>query len=92
VKSNEALLSPHMSEENNSQVFAPQMFHSQMQNQECKIEAIEKHSKAVGKMMKKQLESKKEKVKKEVKDEPENEDRARAGTWSSQMSIMFVGL
>ena len=42
-----------MSEENNSQVFALQMFHSQMQNQDRKIEAIEKHTKAVGKMMKK---------------------------------------
>ena len=52
AKSNEALLSPHISEENNSQIFALQMFNSQMQNQECKIETIEKHSRAVGKMMK----------------------------------------
>jgi hypothetical protein len=35
-----------------------QMFHSQMQNQECKIEAIEKNPKAVGKMMKKLLNEK----------------------------------
>jgi hypothetical protein len=52
AKSSEALLSPCMSKENSSQLFALQMFHSQMQNQECKIDAIEKNSKAVGKMMK----------------------------------------
>ena len=55
AKSSEALLSPHVSQENNSQAFALQMFHSQMQNQDQKIEKIEKHSKAVGKMMKKLL-------------------------------------
>ena len=66
TKSSEALLSPCIGKENNSQVFALQMFHSQIQNQECKIEAIEKHSKAVGKMMKKLLNenAKKEKGKK----------------------------
>ena len=47
AKSSEALLSPRISEENDSKVFALQMIHSQMQSQECKIEAIEKHSKAV---------------------------------------------
>ena len=55
AKSSEALLSPQVSQENNSQAFALQMFHSQIMNQERKIEAIEKHSKAVGKMMKKLL-------------------------------------
>ncbi len=58
AKSSEALLSPRISKENNSQLFALQMFHSQMQNQERKIEAIEKNSKAVGKMMKKLLNEK----------------------------------
>ena len=52
AKSSEALLSPCISKESNSQVFALQMFHSQMQNQERKIQAIEKDSKAVGKMTK----------------------------------------
>ena len=55
AKSSEALLSPRISEENDSKVFALQMFHSQMQNQERIIEAIEKYPKAVGKMMKKLL-------------------------------------
>ena len=55
AKSSEALLSPRISKENNSLVFALQMFHSQMQNQERKIEAIEKHSKAVGKITKKTI-------------------------------------
>ncbi len=64
AKSSEALLSPRISKENNSQLFALQMFHSQMQNQERKIEAIEKNSKAVGKMMKKLLNEKRKKKKK----------------------------
>ena len=63
AKSSEALLSPRMTEDNNSQVFALQMFHSQMQTQEHKIEVIEKHSKAVGKMMKKLLHEKHKKRK-----------------------------
>ena len=43
AKSSEALLSPHMNEEKDSKL---------MQNQECKIGAIEKHSKDVGKIIK----------------------------------------
>ena len=52
AKSSAAYLAPQISQDNNSQAFALQMFHAQMQNQERKIEAIEKHSKTVGKMMK----------------------------------------
>ena len=57
------------------------MFHSQMQKQECKTEAIKKKLRAVGKMMKKLLHEKhkKEKGEMEAIDEEEKEDSARAG-------------
>ena len=45
-------------------MFALQMFHSQMQNQDRKIEAIEKHTKAVGKMIKMLLHEKHKRKKK----------------------------
>jgi len=75
AKSSEALLFPQVSQENNSQAFALQMFHSQIMNQERKIEAIEKHSKAVGKMMKKLLHEKRKKRKKAKKKRRMNKKR-----------------
>ena len=69
AKSSEVLFSPQVSQENNSQAFALQMFHTQIMNQERKIEAIKKHSKAVGKMMKKLLNEKGKKGKRQKRSE-----------------------
>ncbi len=88
ARSSEALLSPRMSGENNSQVFALQMFHSQMQNQDRKIEAIEKHTKAVGKMMKKLLH---EKCKSKKKAKKKERMKKKRKTVKEQMPDVLSG-
>ncbi len=88
ARSSEALLSPRMSGENNSQVFALQMFHSQMQNQDRKIEAIEKHTKAVGKMMKKLLH---EKCKRKKKAKRKQSMKKKRKTVQEQMPDVLSG-